>query len=206
MPKKTKSQIQPLDQGIIANFNVHYKCELVKGLVSLNKSVNEYLKALILKDYFYMAGTAWGKFTPKTINNCRIMHALGPVFQKPNNIDPPARSDKNDDEFLGLTKPQIDWKKNWRTFCTEIDSWISWQQKVQIWMKIAQHQNSWKLMSWHVKLYGTSRRGNEPQSQQLIELEPEDYCSYKVVVQLMQLNNPIYLVKKIRQLILSSRP
>ena len=73
LPKNTTSKIQPLDQGIIANFKINYRRELVRAIVENDKLVTAYLKSLTLKDAIYMTGTAWGGVKESTILNCWMM-------------------------------------------------------------------------------------------------------------------------------------
>ena len=105
LPKKTTSNIQPLDQRIIANFKINYRRQLVRAIVDDDKPVTAYLKSLTLKDAIYMTGTAWRDITESTILNC-WMHALTPAFKHTstaNEID----HDSDYDQFLGFTSQEV---------------------------------------------------------------------------------------------------
>ena len=120
LPKNTTSLIQPLDQGIIATFKKNYRRELVSSIVNGDRSVTEFLKSLSIKDFIYLASTAWNAVLPKTIEGC-WMRGLRMAFEMPvaDNEDtaepaasdqPPAAaggSDDDDDEFLGFSDDDI---------------------------------------------------------------------------------------------------
>ncbi|XP_006011116.1 jerky protein homolog-like [Latimeria chalumnae] len=63
LPKNTTSKIQPLDQGIIANFKKAYRKELVKELVASDNSITNHLKMYSLKDMMYLAYKSWKSIT-----------------------------------------------------------------------------------------------------------------------------------------------
>lgn len=58
LPANTTSKLQPLDQGIIKNFKVHYRREVVQ-----RSSIN-------VLDAMTMASKAWNNVTTTTIKNC----------------------------------------------------------------------------------------------------------------------------------------
>ena len=84
LPKNTTSLIQPLDQGIIANFKKHYRRELVNNMIVSEMPVTDYLQGLTLKDFIYTGPTAWSKITPSTIEGS-WMRGLSMAF--PSNKD-----------------------------------------------------------------------------------------------------------------------
>ncbi|XP_066903338.1 jerky protein homolog-like [Halyomorpha halys] len=69
LPKKTASIIQPLEQGIIHTFKVHYRRELLLSLLK-EKDVSSFLKSLNLKETIYRIGLAWGSITELKIRDC----------------------------------------------------------------------------------------------------------------------------------------
>ena len=68
-PSKNTSILQPLDQGIIRNFKVHYRRQVVIEyvLVAIDESKNP---AITVLQAMRMASMAWHSITPITISNC----------------------------------------------------------------------------------------------------------------------------------------
>ena len=171
-------------------------------------SVTDYLKALTLKDFFYMAGTAWGEVMPKTINNC-WMYASCPAFQKPDNIDPPAYSNENDDKFFGFTQQAIERAEKKLKHILHrnqlLDFLATEGSDMEEDCPTSKELTVDELAREAVPL---EEEKEEPQPQQPIEsaaavvehlqcgLSYLERCGIANSVQLMQLNNLIYLVKK----------
>jgi hypothetical protein len=70
LPKNTTALIQPLDQGIIYNFKVNYRRELLLSLLFSGCDVPEFLKLLTLKEVAYKIGLAWYCVLKEKIKNC----------------------------------------------------------------------------------------------------------------------------------------
>ncbi|XP_046684648.1 tigger transposable element-derived protein 4-like [Homalodisca vitripennis] len=68
LPPNTTSKLQPLDQGIIKNFKVHYRKEVVRLFLRDPEDKNP-TKISIL-DAMWMASKAWNNVTENTIKNC----------------------------------------------------------------------------------------------------------------------------------------
>jgi len=68
-PPNTTSKLQPLDQGIICNFKVLYRTQVVQKMVA-NLDSGEDLVKLSLWDAMQMADKAWRNVAPSTISNC----------------------------------------------------------------------------------------------------------------------------------------
>jgi hypothetical protein len=76
MPPNTTSLIQPMDQGIIANFKQHYRCLVLRHLADILENADEGQRAaevarkLTLLDSLHMQKAAWDRVTTATIVNC----------------------------------------------------------------------------------------------------------------------------------------
>ncbi|XP_030069561.1 tigger transposable element-derived protein 4-like [Microcaecilia unicolor] len=77
LPPNTTSLIQPLDQGIIANFKAHYRALLLRRLMGLmdgqtgdNKRAIELARSLSLLDSLHLQKEAWNRVTQATIIKC----------------------------------------------------------------------------------------------------------------------------------------
>ncbi|XP_030047942.1 tigger transposable element-derived protein 4-like [Microcaecilia unicolor] len=77
LPPNTTSLIQPLDQGIIANFKAHYRALLLRRLMGLmdgqtgdNKCAIELARSLSLLDSLHLQKEAWNWVTQATIIKC----------------------------------------------------------------------------------------------------------------------------------------
>jgi hypothetical protein len=70
LPKNTTALIQPLDQGIMYNFKVNYRWELLLSLLSSGCDVPEFLKLLTLKEVAYKIGLALDCISKETVQNC----------------------------------------------------------------------------------------------------------------------------------------
>lgn len=73
LPPNTTSVCQPLDQGVIQNFKVHYRTAIIKNLLpSINfvDSAKTLIKTVNVLDALYFIKQSWEKVTPKTIENC----------------------------------------------------------------------------------------------------------------------------------------
>ncbi|XP_054276524.1 tigger transposable element-derived protein 6-like [Macrosteles quadrilineatus] len=68
LPPNTTSKLQPLDQGIIKNFKVNYRREVVKRF--LRDMDNESMTQINLLDALWMVSKAWNCVTSVTIKNC----------------------------------------------------------------------------------------------------------------------------------------
>ena len=100
MPPNTTSVIQPLDQGIISAFKRHYRTELVKEILLSDVNATEFLKTFYLKEMFRVAGRAWDKVTPTTVENCWV-DGLAATF--PGVANQPV----DDDAFEGFNECDI---------------------------------------------------------------------------------------------------
>jgi len=75
MPPNTTSLIQPLDQGIIANFKQHYRSSVLRHLMGVMKTsdnderVAEVARKLTPLDSLHMQKAALGRVTTETIVN-----------------------------------------------------------------------------------------------------------------------------------------
>lgn len=70
LPPNTTSILQPMDQGVIQNFKMFYRKEIIRRLVD-NIDNNESLSINIL-EAITMSDKAWRSVTPQTILNCFI--------------------------------------------------------------------------------------------------------------------------------------
>ncbi|GBM17063.1 Tigger transposable element-derived protein 6 [Araneus ventricosus] len=69
LPPNTTPKLQPLDQGIIRNFKVFCRKELVKKFVDSIDN-NQKMKPFNILDCMRMAYRSWMNVTQKTIKNC----------------------------------------------------------------------------------------------------------------------------------------
>ena len=77
MPPNTTSLIQPMDQGVIANFKQHYRSLVLRHLMGImemdeneGKRAAEVARKLTLLDSLHMQKAAWSRVTTATIVNC----------------------------------------------------------------------------------------------------------------------------------------
>jgi len=76
MPPNTTSLIQPMDQGIIANFKRHYRSLVLRQLMGVIETTDdggraaELARKLTLLDSMHMQKEAWSRVTTSTIINC----------------------------------------------------------------------------------------------------------------------------------------
>ncbi len=73
LPANTTSIIQPLDQGIIHTFKVHYRQQIVrKQLLALKKglSLPQFAKTIDVLEALKLIERSWRLVTPTTIQNC----------------------------------------------------------------------------------------------------------------------------------------
>jgi len=102
LPKNTTSKIQPLDQGIISTFKRHYRRELLRSVLAEDSSLVEFLKALSIKDAFYLMDKAWVSIEGKSIRAVWDK-ALGNPFNTTSSPD----KDDDEEEFWGFTQEDI---------------------------------------------------------------------------------------------------
>ncbi|XP_064414835.1 jerky protein homolog-like [Latimeria chalumnae] len=119
LPKNTTSKIQPLDQGIIANFKKAYRKEPVKELVASDNSITDHLKKYSLKDMMYLANKSWKSITRSCIKNC-WMKGLGDAFPS---TEVNYISDDDDEEFQGFSTDEV---QNW------LDSWSEMEEDLPV--------------------------------------------------------------------------
>lgn len=73
LPANTTSIIQPLDQGIIRTFKIHYRQQIVrKQLVALEKglTLSQFGKTINILEALRLIERSWGLVTSTTIQNC----------------------------------------------------------------------------------------------------------------------------------------
>lgn len=73
LPPNTTAVCQPLDQGIIQNFKIHYRAAIVKDLlpnIEASDSVRSLVKTINVLDAVYHTTESWNKVTAETIKNC----------------------------------------------------------------------------------------------------------------------------------------
>lgn len=78
LPPNTTSLMQPMDQGIIANFKRHYRSLVLRHLMTVidastdsNTQAAELARKLTVLDSLHMIREAWSRVTPATISNYR---------------------------------------------------------------------------------------------------------------------------------------
>lgn len=69
LPPNTTSKLQPLDLGIIQNFKVLYRTEIIKKMLTELDETNSYVTINIL-DAMRFTNKAWRKIEQQTIANC----------------------------------------------------------------------------------------------------------------------------------------
>lgn len=107
LPKNTTSKIQPMDQGIIQNFKLHYRTELMTSISSDSRDVTDFLKTFNMKESIYMVGEAWNKVSKLSINNC-WEHAM--KMNDDSSVIDREDDDSGEDEeadFLGFTQEEV---------------------------------------------------------------------------------------------------
>ena len=92
LPKNTTSDIQPLDQGIIANVKYHYKAILRKKIKALtdidsDTSALTLIKEIKIVHAVHMFSEAWDLVKPETIANCS-KKAFRITEDQPESFDP----------------------------------------------------------------------------------------------------------------------
>lgn len=107
LPKNTTSLIQPLDQGVIATFKQNYRRELITNIVSGEKSVTEYLKAMTLKDFVYNGALAWQRISARNIEGC-WMRGLGAAFQNSNAPDESENEEESTNQSMNSSSDEQD--------------------------------------------------------------------------------------------------
>ncbi|KAK3731990.1 hypothetical protein QZH41_005495 [Actinostola sp. cb2023] len=68
-PPNCTSKLQPADQGIIQNLEVHYRKTMVRKMLQYLDE-NQPIKAIDLKDAVFMMAKAWDNVSQTTIKNC----------------------------------------------------------------------------------------------------------------------------------------
>ena len=86
LPFNTTSHIQPMDAGIIKNFKVHYKRNLVKHYV---REIDEKgsSERLDLKQAIYFVKDSWNAVTCSTITNCFRHFKIIPTVNSPQLVE-----------------------------------------------------------------------------------------------------------------------
>ncbi len=133
MPPNTTSVIQPLDQGIISAFKRHYRTELVKEILLSDVNATEFLKKFYLKEMFRVAGRAWDKVTPTTVENCWV-EGLAAAFPTVAN-----QPDDDDDAFEGFKECGIrearakldEYLENDQTLASFVDTWADIDNNIE---------------------------------------------------------------------------
>ena len=74
IPPNTKSQIQPLDLGIIQNFKIHYRKLLLRFVISkidyTNDTVSQIVKSISVLIAIRWVAEAWDSIQEETIKKC----------------------------------------------------------------------------------------------------------------------------------------
>lgn len=72
MPANTTSVCQPLHQGIIQNFKLHYRNILkeVSSQTESSKSATELAELINVLEHLYFIKNFWKQFKAETIQNC----------------------------------------------------------------------------------------------------------------------------------------
>lgn len=98
LPPNTTSLMQPLDQGIIQCFKMHYRSLLLRRLlIHLEGKVNTPFKCTLL-DAAGLCNTTWKKVTEETIQHC--FHHAG--FWKENSLPPDNVEDTTEIQFRNV--------------------------------------------------------------------------------------------------------
>uniref|UniRef100_A0A8C4RH87 HTH CENPB-type domain-containing protein n=1 Tax=Erpetoichthys calabaricus TaxID=27687 RepID=A0A8C4RH87_ERPCA len=117
MPPNTKSLIQPMDQGIIANFKQNYRSLMLHRVMAImDQGDNETMRAielackLTLLDSLHMQKDAWSRVSTSTIVNCyrrasfvKAVEIALSQFRVPQH-NAPTSADKTDAEICESLK------------------------------------------------------------------------------------------------------
>jgi len=87
LPANTTSVLQPLDQGIIRNFKVHYRRQVVEHIIAAIEESNDL--SINVLHAIRMAALAWDTVSPTTISNCfrKCGFSLPVREEEPLNVD-----------------------------------------------------------------------------------------------------------------------
>lgn len=91
-PPNTTSHLQPLDQGIINSLKVHYRSQMLAGVVRRLETENSLPSVNLLEAINIISHTWNALVTPETIANC--FRKAG--FRKPDDIEPPDAEEPPD--------------------------------------------------------------------------------------------------------------
>ena len=92
-PPNTTSHLQPMDAGIIRNFKLHYKKQMLQEYVSQIDRDGKY-QPLDLKQAIYLTKDSWEAVKPETIANCFRHTGILPMGTVP---DPAVQEETLDD-------------------------------------------------------------------------------------------------------------
>ena len=98
LPKNTTSQLQPCDAGIIRNFKVKYRRQLLKHFISRiddGKKTSEIIREADLLQCMRWVNQAFEQITKDTINHC---------FEKCEFSEVSLHGEEPDEEFEDLLK------------------------------------------------------------------------------------------------------
>ena len=118
LPKNTTSQLQPCDAGIIRNFKVKYRKQLLKHLISRiddEKAASEFIQGVDLLQCMRWVNQAFEQITKDTIKHC---------FEKCRFSEVSFLAEGPDDEFENLLKSlTIDvMPKEYASFDDDVDT------------------------------------------------------------------------------------
>ena len=97
LPKNTNSQLQPCDDGIIRNFKLKYRKQLLKYVISRTddgKKASEFIKGVDLLQCMRWVKQAYEKDTEDTIKHCFEKCGFYETLLLPEESDEPSKEFK----------------------------------------------------------------------------------------------------------------
>ena len=177
LPPNTTSVCQPLDQGVIKNFKVHYRTAIIQNLlpgIEFNNSAKTLKGTINVLDALYFIKKSWEKVTAETIKNC---FGKAGFTQNFNSVELDAEDDIPLSILSRLARENVDCVE----FTTIDENLLTESDNIDVFVEevnLSSSENDISIVEEHANRITSFKEALE-EVRRLMKFSEEDYTAYE---------------------------